>query len=180
MELSDIKVGMILTDTGPGSIRLYHDNACTDPTDSYIKPGQVIGQVVEVIPGTQTVVFTDPSTTGNFQQASGPITDAATIPEKIASYSLSWLVNDARASAGVKFSDLQANVSDAQVQKAQAILDANDASGGIAPYVKKIAQGASETASAAASGLFGGGFGWWAAGLGLIWLASKSKTVKNL
>ena len=180
MTLSDLKVGMILGNDGDKAIPLYHDNACTDPTGKSIAPGSLIGQIAEIIPGTQTVVFVDPSTTGNLQPASGNITDSATIPEKIMSYSLSWVLNDVRASAGVKFKDLNNNISAQDVKDAQAVLDANNQTEGLQPYIKSLAHDVGEDVAAGASGLFGSSFWIWGLAAGGLYLLSKSKTVRKL
>lgn len=179
MNYGDLKIGMILSNDGKYSIPLYHDSGCTDPTDHSIPPGELIGQIVELNAGSQTVTFTDPSQTHNFQGASGNITDSATIPEKVISFSLSWVLNDVRPGAGVKFKDLRANVSDAQIQDAQAVLDANNVSAGLQPYIKEVAKDIGEDVSAGLSGL-GGSLWMWGLLGGGIFLLSRSKTVKNL
>lgn len=117
MQISDLKIGMILVNTGTKAIPLYHDQQASGKVALTIKPGEVIGQIVDFGSGVggATVTFVDHSEVGAIEVTTGPITSSGRAGEKLLSYSLSWLLDPVKVSATARFADIRANVSDDQI-----------------------------------------------------------------
>lgn len=204
MQLADIRVGMVLTNDGHSPIPLYDGTAGNvgDPPILSIQPGQLIGQVTDktVGSGGAVIVFTDPHKT-NIDAASGAIEQASTISQKTIFYLKSYLPfvrsTDHSIAASASFASIQANVSDKQIadqlaamaqdtvsadtiaaQTKQLILDPSK--GVVQAATDSAADILSHAANKAGDVVTDSNLKWWALGLGALWLASKSKTVKNL
>lgn len=111
MQVSDLKTGMYLTNTGSASIPLYDSKDGTGTPFLTIQPGQMIGQVVDFSngPAGQVIYFTS---------------DAITAAEPVVDKLISWLPGVSWVLAA-NFSDIVANVDDTQVTQQAAAIQAS-------------------------------------------------------
>jgi hypothetical protein len=141
MKPEDIKVGMCLTNDGTGSIPVYDSKDASGSPMLTIAPGSYIGQVCQIDNGVGGVVIAF---------TSEEINAAMTVLEKIEWYFLfKWIPKEVFAGA-VRYSDLQANVSDKQiVEQVQAIADAEANGISFKNSIVKLAHGVADTVEAA-------------------------------
>lgn len=195
---------MVLTNDGQNPIPLYDGTAGNvgDPPMLTIQPGQLIGQVTDktVGSGGAVIVFTDPHKT-NIDAAGGAIESAATISQKTVFYLKSYIPfirsTDHNIAASTAFTNIQANVSDKQIADQLAAMAQDTVSADtiaaqtkqlILDPSKSVVQAATDSAAdilshaatKASDVVTDSNLKWWIGGAALIWLASKSKTVKNL
>lgn len=161
---------MYLSCDGPGSIPVYDDKAANGNVLLTIAPGQLIGQIhnIQTGPSGSVIWF-----------ASDAITSASPWYSKITGGILEtvdwvnplwWLDDTAKETqwgqyGSVKFTDLEANVTDAQVAQQNAAIEATEDQGaGVKNKLSNIASKAGQTAGAAIksalSGATEGGGGW--------------------
>lgn len=152
---------MYLTNEGPGTVAVYDDPAAQGTPELNIAPGQLIGQVVDIVQGTDYVYYF----------TSDAITAASGLFTKIGNWILGFIPGKPVVNVGaVRFADINANVSQAQIDKQNSIL-ANAANNG-ATFQNSIKEAAKETGEVV-SGITGGLWPWLLLGGGL-WLVSKS------
>lgn len=138
----DLKIGMHLTNDGTGNILVYDNLDATGSPMLTVKPGQYIGQIVDLRQGQGGLVI---------DLISDDITKAAPIAERVYVWILDWLpFYQEWVAGGVRFANLQQNVSDNQIaeqKQAMAIAENNGVS--LVNSIKKVASGISDVAFAA-------------------------------
>lgn len=105
---TDIQIGMYLNNDGTTAIPVYRDEDSMETPIYYVQPQELIGQVVDISHGNGGVVI-------NFH--SDAITSHQNFIQQAFNYINAFIPGDIGVNYGsVKFSDLQNNVGDAQIQ----------------------------------------------------------------
>jgi hypothetical protein len=108
MQQRDLKIGMCLTNDGTGAIPIYDNQDGSGTPMLTIQPKQYIGQIVDFNDGQGGYIV---------QFTSDDIQSSMSTVEKIEWYFLlKWIPKEVFAGA-VRFTDLAANVSDAQIKE---------------------------------------------------------------
>jgi hypothetical protein len=122
MQPGDIKIGMYLTNEGPGKIAMYSNLDGSGSPEFYVLPGELIGQIADIRQGAGGTVY---------DFVSDKITANGSIVEKAEYYVLGWLLDPVKIAAGVRFNDIKNNVTDGQIaeqSQALAVAEANGVS----------------------------------------------------
>jgi len=147
MNQADLKIGMYLKNDGKGFIPVYGNKDTTGQPFLLIHPGEMIGQIFDFGNGKDgfTIYF-----------GSDVIQSKANLIERVMDYLLSWEPDfiRPRAAGVVKFSDLTADVSDAQVLMQKQAMDTAEQNGvSLSNGIKKVAKATGEIISEAGQGL---------------------------
>lgn len=156
MEPQDIKVGMYLKNESNKGVPLYDNLDGTGDITLTVAPGELIGQVVKVSSGPNGVVYDFTSEAINahvswlkrMKQNIKP----ALMPVVSPFFLLSWIANGQvpNYACGVRFKDLQAAVSDAQVaQQATAIAQVEATGFSLKNQIKEAAGDVADVVSSA-------------------------------
>lgn len=135
MKESDLRVGMYFTNDGNGGIPVFDGLDGTGDIIMTVSPGQLIGQIVDIINGPDGTVLVF---------VSDAISNAIPFYEKL----ITFITPDSieKAAGGVKFSSFSQDVSDAQVQQQQQAMGIAEANGvTIQNSIKKIVKSATDT-----------------------------------
>lgn len=139
INLSEIKKGMYLSNNGKDIINLYDSKDGTGDILLSIKPGQIIGKVVDFSNGPigSVVLF-----------ASDKINDASGALTRFNNYFFNWVPGVTFEAASANFSDIQANISEENIQKQNVAMGMAAANGvNITNSIKSAAEGAGDIIS---------------------------------
>jgi hypothetical protein len=185
IQLSDLKIGMYLKDTGPGTITVYENADTTSNAMVTIQPGSLIGQIhdFKYSNGEEWVIVTSADITA----AEPWYSKAAGVTQTITLGFLDpfWWADSTRNTnnwglyGAVRLADIQANVSDAEVKGQNDLIAANaDSASSLTNNIKSLAKGTGQVVAAAVKGAAEGlgisGWGFVALILGAAYL-SRSK-----
>src|ERR1700722_14627403 len=145
MQVSDLKIGMYLNCDGPGSIPVYTDLRATNLLFN-VAPGQEIGQIhdIQANASGNVIIFASNSITKAYPWYEDLMGEGITILKSIVNPISFWTDDtDEFGNWGVygvvKFTDLQASVTDAQVQQQLAYIQATaDNGASLTKSVKKV------------------------------------------
>lgn len=115
MTPSDLHIGMYITNTGKNAINVYDDVDATAKPITTILPGEVIGQIVDVMNASRgyMILF-----------ISDKITDNIGILTNVFAYLISWMPGHSKAAGGIYYNDLINTIPnlDKQVQEQLSII----------------------------------------------------------
>jgi hypothetical protein len=179
--LSDIKVGMQLTNDSKNVLNVYGGFDATAPPELQIQPGQEIGTVLNLRQeGGNEWVMVKSAAIDNASPWYDKLYDTVSnLP--ILSIVNDWIVGDVKNAGAIQATDLLNAVSDAQITAQNALLAQNAATNpSITKDLVSAAKNAADVVSEGANELFGG-IGWKviAAGIGLYILTKGNVKYKK-
>lgn len=134
--IADLKKGMYLTNNGKTVIPLYDENDGTGPVLISIRPGELIGQVMDFRTGPKgnVILFSSDAITANTGLA-----------QRALVYMLTWVPDRFYNVASANFADIQNNVSVQSVSEQNAAIANANANGvSLTNSIKSVAKGAGE------------------------------------